>query len=534
MRLVDYEVPAGDGELLADPPPASWPDVGREVAASAADWSATLQGGSIGELRRRARAEAVAVAVEYTRELGLDPPEAYDEGPDDLDGLLAVTGHQPVLAHPGVWAKNLLIDDLARSRGWVGINLVVDHDAVGAVCVNVPRKDADGALGVDYCCLVREAQGVPYESMPVPTLDLLERWVGDVRERLASAGVPGALAAFESWSGLAREALAGSVSIGDLLTRARRAYEGPLGTRYLELPVSRLAGGDTFLTFAMDLCGRAAELRLIYNRALAEYRELREIRSPANPLPDLDVDGDMIEMPFWIVTEDGRREALWVGRRADTLVLNCGSCTAVEVDALDPALALSALRQKGVAIRPKALTLTLFVRLFVADLFLHGIGGGKYDVLTDELMGAVYGIGPPPYAVASMTMRLPFGQASGSAPDQAALERSLAALKHNPDKALEEAGELDAETAALVGLKRELVRAIAEDGADKKSLGAEIRRLNAELQAHVAPLIEQTERALEVSQVHAREAEIAGYRDWPYCFFAPGDVRSALDAALGR
>jgi hypothetical protein len=529
MRLVDYEVPAGDGELLADPAPASWPALGREVAALSAGWSATLCGTPLRDIRRRARAEAMTLAAEYTRELGLDPG-----GPYDPDGLIAVTGHQPVLAHPGVWAKNLLIDDLASSKGWRGINLVVDNDAVGAVCANVPHRDAAGTLGVDHCCLVRDAQDVPYESLPAPSPGSFEQWVGDVSERLATAGIPGASEAFEAWSGHALEGLAQAVSMGDFMTRARRAYEGVLGTTYLELPVSRLAGGDGFLGFALDLCGRAGELRVAYNAALAEYRALREIRSPANPLPDLDIDGDMVEMPFWIVTDDGRREALWVGRRGATLVLNCGSCTAIEVDSRDIVPAVAALREKGVAIRPKALTLTLFVRLFIADLFLHGIGGGKYDVLTDELMRAAYGIGAPPYAVASMTVHLPLGRTSSGASDQAALGQDLIALKHNPDKALEEAGELDAETAGLVARKRELVRAIAEEGADKKSLGAEIRRLNEELQAHVAPLIEETQVALEASKARAREAEIARYRDWAYCFFAPSDVRSALDAALGR
>lgn len=529
MRLVDYRVPARHGELLADPPAATWPDLAREVASQAAGWSATLCGTPLRDMRRSARAEALALAVDYTRELGPDVP-----GPHDPDGLLAVTGHQPALCHPGVWVKDLLIDDLARSDGWVGIDLVVDNDAVGAVCANVPRRDAAGELGVEYCCLVSEAQDVPYESMHAPTPESLEHWMGDVRERLATADVPRAHEAFESWSDLARDVLADAASMGDFLTRARRAYEGELGTRYLELPVSRLARGDGFLGFALDLCGRAAELRVAYNTALAQYRELREIRSPANPLPDLDIDGDMIEMPFWIVTEDGRREALWVGRRADALVLNCGSCTAVEVDGRDIRSALAALRETGVAIRPKALTLTLFARLFIADFFLHGIGGGKYDVLTDELMNAVYGVGPPPYAVASMTMHLPLSRASADAPDQATLEQSLSALKHNPDKALEEAGALDAETTALVERKRELVRAIAEEGADKKALGAEIRRLNEELQAHVGPLVEETQRALAAAKDRGREAEIAGYRDWAYCFFAPSDVRSTLDAALRR
>ena len=38
------------------------------------------------------------------------------------------------------------------------------------------------------------------------------------------------------------------------------------------------------------------------------------------------------------------------------------------------------------ALRPRALTLTLFARLCVADFFIHGIGGGKYDEVTDRII----------------------------------------------------------------------------------------------------------------------------------------------------
>ncbi len=41
---------------------------------------------------------------------------------------------------------------------------------------------------------------------------------------------------------------------------------------------------------------------------------------------------------------------------------------------------------------PRALTTTLFLRTFIADLFIHGIGGGQYDRLTDRIVETV-----PPY-----------------------------------------------------------------------------------------------------------------------------------------
>ena len=54
------------------------------------------------------------------------------------------------------------------------------------------------------------------------------------------------------------------------------------------------------------------------------------------------------------------------------------------------------------------MTTTLFARLLLADMFIHGLGGGKYDELTDSLMRDFYGIEPPSFLVLTGTLRLPF------------------------------------------------------------------------------------------------------------------------------
>ncbi len=61
----------------------------------------------------------------------------------------------------------------------------------------------------------------------------------------------------------------------------------------------------------------------------------------------------------------------------------------------------------GVCIRPRALTTTMYLRLFASDLFMHGIGGAKYDQLTDMILCDWLGlVNAPSYAVASATIRL--------------------------------------------------------------------------------------------------------------------------------
>lgn len=61
----------------------------------------------------------------------------------------------------------------------------------------------------------------------------------------------------------------------------------------------------------------------------------------------------------------------------------------------------------GLCIRPRALMTTLFLRYVMADLFLHGIGGGIYDALTDEIATRVWGVERLPMMVASASLHLP-------------------------------------------------------------------------------------------------------------------------------
>jgi len=68
---------------------------------------------------------------------------------------------------------------------------------------------------------------------------------------------------------------------------------------------------------------------------------------------------------------------------------------------------LQQLSAEGICIRPRALTNTLFLRLFLSDLFIHGIGGGKYDQITDLIGEDLYGVRLPAYAVFSQTTLLP-------------------------------------------------------------------------------------------------------------------------------
>ena len=128
------------------------------------------------------------------------------------------------------------------------------------------------------------------------------------------------------------------------------------------------------------------------------------IRSRHHPVPALGREGEWREAPFWVWrAELPRRRPLMVRQLARSMQLRVRgeaeplmeiplgpdreACCAVEQ--------LQSLQARGVRLRTRALTTTMFARYLLGDLFIHGIGGAKYDELGDAVAGAFFAIEPP-------------------------------------------------------------------------------------------------------------------------------------------
>jgi hypothetical protein len=106
------------------------------------------------------------------------------------------------------------------------------------------------------------------------------------------------------------------------------------------------------------------------------------------------------------------------------------------------------LERDGFKVRTRALTTTLFARLLVADIFIHGIGGGKYDEITDEIMRRLFVIEPPAFLVVTGTLMLPLPRFGGTVAALKAAQREVRDLDWNPQRHLT-GGNWQAQHAAL-------------------------------------------------------------------------------------
>src|SRR5581483_5923977 len=278
------------------------------------------------------------------------------------------------------------------------------------------------------------------------------------------------------------------------------------GCRAYEVPLSRLCQGEAFALFAGHLLEHLPRLHDLYNGTVEDYRRRHGLRSRHHPVPDLARAGDWLEAPFWAWRAGhGRRARLFVRRTANVLELRAG-------DEAWPTLPLPAARDafvgawtklepSGYKVRTRALTTTLFARLCLGDLFIHGIGGGKYDELTDVLLERFFGLPAPPYVVLSATLLLPLPRFAARAETCRDLARSARDAWYNPQR------HLSATTAPVIDLirqKQAWIERACPTHEDRRVRFTELRRLNERLRPFLRGQDEAFRQATRECRAHLR------------------------------
>lgn len=410
-RYADWKAPAEDGAVLL------WPEAGELLGDAERNHKllsraeSLIQGATLRDLRKQFRAWI---------------------GHTNGDQLLFATGHQTELHHPGVWAKNALIDAAATTVGGAAYHVAVDTDEPKHL-----RLRWTGSAGepiTDDPAL----NDVPWASALAPPTPA---HVKQLREFLVAASStwgfePPALDFLDS---LRRLALEGT-DLATVLTNASHALDWSLGLRHHALTASPMFSSEPYLALVYHVMSRADAFAADYNAALDDYRREHRIKTPGRPMPNLQAEADHVESPFWLDDMgDVNRARVRVRRRQGMWQLAWGDSAfpfAPDADARVGATALRDwLRANNLRLSPRALTLTLFLRLFLADQFVHGIGGARYDQVTDRLIRRHFKLEPPRFCVTTATLYFP--QAVGRAKAcVSCVKQEGHHLRHNvmPDK----------------------------------------------------------------------------------------------------
>ncbi len=381
----DWKAPAEDGAIVTWPAPRELLDdaIENRKRLSACD-GVRVQNVPLAEVRRRTRAWL---------------------GHDDATSPIIADGHQAELYHPGVWAKTVLANAAASRLGGLALHVAVDTDAPKHLNLKYPGSSEpitdDDQIG--------KAHWSGLLSGPTPA------HLAQLQQKLAATKYATDSMLEPFLASLRRQSIE-QPNLATALTQACHEIDWELGLRHRAILASPIWESEGFLLFAHHVIARAADFARDYNAALAQYRRDQKVKTPTRPMPDLATFEESIELPFWL-------DELATGARTRPSTFVCHDCDGQflltlpsgeeflfdrAADGFEAAAKLRDwLRKNQLRLSPRALTLTMFLRLFVADQFIHGIGGGHYDQVTDRIIASHFNLTPPHFAVTTATMYLP-------------------------------------------------------------------------------------------------------------------------------
>ena len=274
----------------------------------------------------------------------------------------------------------------------------------------------------------------------------------------------------------------------EAMRRAHGAAEAELGLAGVRtVRMSELSRTSAFMAFAAHLIMNARDCATRYNDAVRAIRTRRRIRNPQRPVPPLKIDAERVELPLWLQRPGTPRGRMFVLHTRGSFTIHAEGQRVATLD--EATLAKCATNASTPLfdpsdwqLRPRALMLSCFVRLFLADLFIHGIGGAKYDEVTELFVRGFFGVAAPPICAISATLHLPL-PASGTTRDQVrAAWHAVRDIRFNPQRhVIDLPPQQLAERAALIEQSASLRVTQPHNHADRRRVFDRIRALNTEL-----------------------------------------------------
>ncbi len=516
---------------LFEPPLSEWPSV-----------RCVLHNERLQTLRDAARQRLVdaaigyrAMLVEIGRAAGLFAADEPAISGVPSSQPLIMTGHQPVIFHSGLTFKYQTTETFALEHNALAVAVVIDTDEGDAGAFTFPSTDAPFKLLVDQATDPSTTTTSNQMSTATGTFSVANTLLGASRRKssdLIRAEASRVLVALqncgchveadrfrkivEQYASLPTD----SMMEANLIVRWNAGIAG----RTPEVPLSMICSFPEVLQFFAELLARPFEFARCYNEILDAFRAEQRIRNVANPFPNLRIEESRCELPFWLIDPaKGTREVVSIRKQGFERFLEANGADVTEIFPGNEGATLFSMLVAGKHLIPRGGLITATLRILFSDLFVHGTGGGRYDVFTSQFIRAWWNVEPTPFAVSSASRYL-FDVERHELSRLQEISDNIRDYQFNPQRYLGTGVfSLDTEAALRTALveKESAVkelRSARESGLPADEIGRRIQRLgdlikttvNAQFSAQLTQL--QTLSADTTTTVNSRT--------WPWFFFA--------------
>lgn len=410
------------------------------------------------------------------------------------------SGHQPYIFHPGIWAKIIFLNFFDYKK----IFITNDSDVKEGLFIDIPIFDIKWRKIREYIYLNSEKktfeeydfykfkEGIEFF---LKRFKELEKFIKeDIKEKIL----------------IFTKSLNEYENFVSSIIFTRRNFEKNI--KYEERIVSEISKEDNFLKFFLYFFYEGEKIFDIYNKSLEEYRILKNIKKEGEPFPFLFKYDDFYEIPFWII-KNGRKK---IFKNKDSLYAENEKITDLSFD-----FEKDIEKIKNLKIRPRALTLSIYQRIFLSDLFIHGIGGTRYDEFTEKFFENAFNLKMPEFIFITGTFYLFQGEPSDLSFKISELIEKKNFLTYHPEKFLK--------NDPLVNEKLKLVEEIKNCKRNKREISKKIKNINERLREKIDGILKEIEKEIEILMEKKEEEKVKYYREYPYFYFDYERIKKAIE-----
>jgi len=508
--LEQLEIPSEKNTIFVSPEYSNWQRMLESNIATGSGEKAT------------ARGELLRIACTYTSQL---LPESCSQ---QQNVNLIVTGHQPIWHHPGILAKNIIASKFARESKGLCIHLVVDHD-IGDSDMVLPFSNDDQTLNFVKVSIGKNQRKVPFELRSKPDLKMINKLISSIDQNC-----PDNLCC-QLWAKHLKkhpQIIGALKSEADVITYLQAVLNHALGIEMLYLPSSLMSESNSFLKFAASIIKNYERFADIYNDAISENAIHSKIKL-------LDVNGSgKTALPLWVVTASGARA--WVCAKKtnpSTIRISTIDKKLGEIDLAEDMMPQlkSILNEHQLSLRPKAVTMMLFVRLMLCDLFVHGVGAGSYKKITDFILNNYYGLQKNEAGIATATTALATLKQEAQQYDIKILKRNIRKIHHSPEEYIDEALLKNENIKKAIKTKISSIRQACDPSKaaqQKQEAWAEINKINGKLIRHAQLAIKKFKEQIQLAKQFQHSAEVLNYRQFFFGLFSEGFLKDFSKAEM--
>ncbi len=522
-ETTDLSKPCQSDEIVLRPEISYWPELVKKNASA------------IAAVRNNTdcRRELMEIARKFTNKI------IGRTGPDTDCEYIIATGHQANWHHCGILAKDAAAWSLARSCAGTCLHLVLDHD-ISNTALMLPRCHEDGQWNIERIEMEPATVSMPAELRLMSKPDTVAAFIGKVISTWPDSLCGRLWSATQVDNIIAKSRF---TTLPELITYLHAVLTVSLGLDILYLPVSKMANSEAFLGFVVSLILDAERFVFCYNRAIEQQRDALSIAGHRTVrLLNIDREGS-IELPFWLIDRAGCRTSLYVGTKDNkTIQISRGSeylgvITCDNSDGIITQLRKILISHK-LRLRPKAISLTLFVRVFFADWFVHGIGGAGYESITDRIIENYFAIPRLDFGVATATILLSDENSKWISDESLEdLKRQSRKLKYNPETFIEPSERLKEPVRTLIARKRRLFFIAAKSSVsnlEKCSCYKDITQINDTLAGYSSRSSRIIEEEIAIRQRQEQSSRIMESREYFFGLFEAQRLDKLISSIVNK